>query len=140
MIRSANLDDVPDIVAIGMETLAGELAYQAIHGDEALMAAHVETFLDDPARIALVADDGGINGFILAMVAQSGISRELSGVKMSWAMKPGGKGAGVRLLRAAESWAKKNGARRFLVSIPSPHASMAREGYAPFETVYQKVL
>jgi predicted N-acetyltransferase YhbS len=143
-LRRAAPADIPAIVAIGEESLSSEKAARQIAHSEDEMAVYAAAFIRRvPEQCAFVLDDGGeVIGFIFVLVSKSPISREIVGKKMSWIVRPGREGEGLRLLRAAEAWAAAMGATRFLASLPSanPREVMMRLGYEPFETVYERRL
>ena len=140
-IRPATVEDVPAIAAMGQE-FASTSTY----------AAHMQA---DPGRLAAVA--GGIlanpdaamwvcvrDSQPIGMLAMAMVTHPLSGDRIAseivWWVDPSARGAGLRLLRTAERWAKALGAVAVHMIAPTERVGQlyAAIGYAPVETNYYR--
>jgi GNAT superfamily N-acetyltransferase len=140
-VRRATVEDVVEMVSIGAAILRGEMSAHAIVTDPNKMADYVAKFIGpDHAAAFVFEQNGAIVGFILAFVCESELGHEIVGKKCTWLMKH--KGHGAALMRAAEAWAASQGAVKWFATLPDPmpRPVMARLGYKPIETVYEKVL
>jgi GNAT superfamily N-acetyltransferase len=72
------------------------------------------------------------------------LSGETYATEMIWWVEPNYRksGAGIRLLRAAERWAKDQGAVALQMIAPTPEVGQiyAATGFEQIETLYQKAL
>lgn len=96
-----------------------------------------------PDALVLVAErDGVLIGMLGAMAFQHPMSGEYTVSEMFWWMQPEHRGQGLRLMRAAEVWAKDRGAVRMLMIAPTESVGKLyqRLGYAALETSYQRSL
>jgi GNAT superfamily N-acetyltransferase len=92
--------------------------------------------------ILLVERDGLVVGMFGAMVAPHPFSGELTGGDLFWWVEPKHRGYGVRLLAAAEAWAKERGAVRFQMVAPNDRVAdfYLNRGYTKLEATYQRSL
>lgn len=105
------------------------------------------TFLFDHGG-AFVAqlEDGEVVGMIGAHVTVHAIAGELVGNEVAWWVEPEHRGGStaLRLLAAAESWARDQGAVRFQMIAPAGASALRdlyrRRGYVEVETVFQRDL
>jgi GNAT superfamily N-acetyltransferase len=142
-VRVATLLDVPRIVEMGSDFLR-ESEYRSVFlenpsqiqtlATQLIIGEHGMVFLLERAdrvvgMIALVAYDHFISG------------QRVVGEVVYW-VEVSARGLGLRLLRAAEKWAKKKGA--VLIQMISPSARTdalyMRLGYAPIERTFQRAL
>lgn len=143
MIRPATSDDLPAIVAMGRRFLA-ETAYQGrIADNPAQMEALAASLIAREDATLLVSEGGGeLDGMIGIVGYPHPISGELTVGELFWWTTPEHRGAGVRLLRAAEAWAVAQGAKHMQMVAPNERVGKfyERVGYAPVETVFQREL
>ncbi len=141
-VRQATLLDVPRIVEMGTEFLRESdyrLTYLENPAQIDTLARHVISgsgvvFLLEKAdrvvgMIALIAYDHFISG------------QRVVGEVVYW-VESSARGLGLRLLRAAEAWAKAQGAVFIQMISPSQRtdALYARCGYQPIERTFQRAL
>ena len=143
MIRHATDADLPAIVAMGRRFLA-ETAYQGRIGENPQqMETLAATLINRDDATLLVSEGGGeLDGMIGIIGFPHPISGELTVGELFWWTTPEHRGAGVRLLRAAEAWAKAQGAKRMQMIAPTERVGQfyARVGYEAVETVFQREL
>lgn len=142
-VRTADLSDVQRIVEMGTEFLR-ESRYRS-------------AFLENPAQIETLARQiiGSEHGVVLllekadrvvGMIAVIAYDHFISGQRVVgevvyW-VEAAARGLGLRLLKAAEAWAKTEGAVLMQMISPEPRvdALYQRLGYAPIERIFQRAL
>lgn len=142
-IRRASLADVPRIVEMGVEFLR-ESEYRS-------------AFLENPAQIEtlarqIITSDHGIVLLVekaervVGMIAMIAYDHFISGQRVAgevvyW-VESSARGLGLRLLRAAEAWAKTEGAVFMQMISPSARVDVfyTRLGFAPIERTFQRAL
>lgn len=94
--------------------------------------------------VVLVAEGtSGLIGMLGAAVTPHLVTGELCGSEFFWWVRPDARGTvGVRLLRAAEAWAKTAGATSMLMVAPDERVERLYErlGYSRLEVAYQRRL
>jgi GNAT superfamily N-acetyltransferase len=102
----------------------------------------VRYLLEHPDGTVLVADvDGTVIGMIGLLVVPHLFSGELTCGEVCWFVDPAHRGsAGLRLLRAAEQWAREAGAVTMQMIAPTARAAALYERlhYTALETNYTK--
>lgn len=140
-IRRARPEDLPQLVEMGGRFLnnpdyAGVIAFVPEKVDNLMrrLGAAEDSLL-------LVADDGGtLTGMIAFVVYDHPISGEkIGGEVFWWADK---RGAGLKLLRAAEAWAISKGAAILQMIAPNERVGRLYEhfGYKQVEVMFQRRL
>ena len=140
-IREAVAGDLDAIVAMGEHFLAQTPYQTRIGRNPAQMRALAEHLITGAHGALFVAARAGtLVGMIGVFVFPHPISGEAIGSEVMWWMEPDARGAGIRLLRAAERWVKARGATRFQMIAPTPdvEAIYERLGFEKVETVYQR--
>lgn len=86
--------------------------------------------------------DGKLNGMLGAFVFYHPISGEKVAGEMFWWMEPEARGAGVRLYKYMEQWAKAMGATRLQMVAPTAKVGdfYRRLGFYEVETTFQRDL
>lgn len=143
-IRAATEADVPVLVTMTLAFLRGSeyAAHVAENPDQKhkLMCY----LLGHPDGTVLVGEAGGIVvGMIGLMVVPHLFSGELTCGEVFWYVDPAHRGStGIRLLRAAERWARDRGATVLQMIAPNARVGMLyqRLGYLPLEVSYTKRL
>ena len=137
MIRRATVLDVVDIVDLTAKT-ARSIPYD-IGFDPGHFACVVFKLLKSEG-LALISERDRLTGFILAVLDIGVYGSHVRGAKVTWVSEHPGDGA--RLLKAAEEWARSQGATRFTASAPDPRSAklLKRLGYAEVETSFEKAL
>lgn len=97
----------------------------------------------DPARVCLVLREGDtLGGCIALALTVNHYSGDLQAQKLGWYVEPAYAGHGLKLLKAAERWAKARGAVCIIASSPAKRVSrvLGGLGYTPMEMIYRKDL
>jgi hypothetical protein len=138
-IRTAKLRDMPELLRMAerfIETTEyrGLIAFNP-EQVENLMGALIQR----PDALLIVADDGGaLVGMIGFICYRHMVSAErVASEAFWWSEKPR---VGLKLLRAAETWAEEQGAEIIQMIAPNGRVGEVyrRSGYAPIETHWQR--
>ena len=143
MIREATRADIPEIVDLGERHLRTSHYGDFIEPDRAAMAGLTRMLIDEPHGLVLVAEhDGRITGHIGVVATLHPYSGLPVMSEMFWYVAPEARGAGVRLLKYAETWARANGIAHALMVAPDERvaAFYRRLGYARLEEQFIKAL
>lgn len=141
MIRAASTDDTPRLVEMGRRFFA-ETGFSVVaEFDDESFARTLTGLIEGENGAVFVAEEGEIIGFIGGMVyPQFFNAAHTTGQEFFlWCDREHRKGAGRKLLKALENWARNQGARSFtMVALDSnrPEAVAAmyrRAGYQPSE-------
>ncbi len=142
MIRAATLEDVPRIVEMGQRFR--ELIYRDLLADNPVqMRAISERLISGDDSVILVVEKfDRVIGMIGMMLFDHFLSAERVAGEVAWWIEPEDRGDGLRLLLAAETWARDNGAQKIQMIAPNERVGKLyrRLGYMPIETAYQKAL
>jgi GNAT superfamily N-acetyltransferase len=141
MIRPATPNDVPAIVAMGIDQMAE--IYPAMGRNETRLAETLTRLMASDDGLALVADDGEtLTGMIGVVLFPHHLTGDLTAGEVFWFVRQSARGTvGMRLLKAAEAWAIEKGAKCLQMSAPpgsSAEAIYARLGYQAIETTHRK--
>ena len=143
MIRQARHTDTVRLMEMGARFIAETSYARLVAADPSRMLSIVEGVLAASNGAIFVSDiDGSLTGMIGVLVYPHPFSNELTGFDLFWWVEPEARGHGVRLMRAAEEWAKDRGATKMQMVAPSPRVETlyARLGYEPIEVAYQRSL
>lgn len=139
MIRPATAADLPQLIALG-ERFIRDTGYSArLRANPVQMAKTVGWLLDGEDRVILVAEHAGtLVGMIGLGSFPDPFSGDLVASELFWYSES--PGAGVRLLKRAEAWARCIGAVRLQMVAPTDGvASMyERLGYELTERAYMR--
>jgi GNAT superfamily N-acetyltransferase len=142
-IRRAIPDDLERIVEMGMRFVA-ETGYQdLIQVRPEKLADTVLSIVTNPDGVVFVSESGDqVTGMIAMLAFDHPYSGTRTASEAVWWVDPEHRGVGLRLLRAAEDWAKENGAKVMQMVAPTEEigALYARLGFKPIETSYQRSL
>ena len=144
-IRLATMEDVPRIVAMGVEFLNGS-SYQSVfleNADQIRALAERIIGSEDGDVLLSVNASGSVVGMIAMIAFDHFISGQRAAGEVVYWVEPRERGSsGVRLLKAAEQWAKAHGAVFIQMIAPTPRTEMLYErlGYAPIERIFQRAL
>ena len=142
-MRPATLADVEAIVAMGHRFLTQSVYRGTLADNPDRVRALATELITVPDGEVIVADEAGALVGMLALVAYAHhLSGERVAGEVAWWVDAAARGIGIRLLRAAERWARTRGAIRFELIAPTPdvEALYARLGYAPVERTYSRRL
>ena len=144
MIRLADKEDLPHIVAMGIRFMNETPYVRYITQDTDKMFELAEKLIDSPNGLLLVNTEADeINGMIGVYAFCHPMSGEIVASEMFWWVDPEARGlSGVRLLRCAEDWAVKVGAQRMMMIAPNDRVGefYRRVGYDRVETTYMRRL
>jgi GNAT superfamily N-acetyltransferase len=143
MIRRADAADLPALQAMALRFLAETRYAELLTPDPTHLQATVAVFLERPDGVLLVSEDGGaVVGMIALVLYLHPFTGSRTVMEVVWWVEPEARGAGVRLLRAAETWAREQGAAYLQMVAPTDRvgAFYERLGYAKVETSYQLAL
>lgn len=144
-LREAVQSDLPMLVAMGQRFLASSLYRGVITENVDQMAATASMLVDSPDGCVIVAetDGSGPVGMLGVVAFTHHISGERVGGEVFWWVEPAARGTvGVRLLKAAEAWARAHGASQIQMIAPNERVATlyARLGYQAMETTYLRSL
>jgi GNAT superfamily N-acetyltransferase len=143
VIRRATADDAGRLVEMGQRFVAETEYSGLISAKPECLAQTVASVLENPNGVVLVSgSDASVTGMIAMLAYNHPFSGERTAFEVVWWVEPESRGDGVRLLRAAEDWAKEQGATAVQMVAPNERvgALYARLGYAPVETSFQRSL
>lgn len=142
-IREATSSDTAALVAMGRR-MRTETVYAAhLVDNPTQMATMVATLLDSPDGVIFVADAGyDLYGMIGMLVYTHHLDGQRVAGEIFWWTEPSARGFGLRLLRAAEAWAKARGAVSVQMVAPNYRVGRLYErlGYSRIETSYGKAV
>lgn len=143
MIRRATVEDTPRLLEMG-QRFAAETDYRdLVVIDPSRLRAAIESILVNPQAATFVSGtDATLTGMIALIAYDHPFSGERTAFEVVWWVDPEARGDGLRLLRAAEGWARGQGIRKMQMVAPNDRvgALYRRFGYAPVETSFQKEL
>lgn len=128
------------------ERFLAETTYRSrgVVGDPVRMAESFALLIAADAGSVLVAtSDTELVGMIVMALFENPITAELTATELAWWVEPAHRGgAGIRLLKRAEAWARGQGARKVQMVAPTPQVEdlYARLGYGYLEAAYQKAI
>ena len=143
VIRPATHEDVPELVAMGKQFVQTAMYRDLLHENSAQISVAMVSLIDHESGTILVLEcEGVLVGMMGIICAPHFLSGEIYASEMFWWVTPGKRGDGVRILRAAELWAKKCGATKFQMVAPTERVGRFydRMGFTRVETSYQKAL
>lgn len=138
MIRSALLADVPRLVEMGTHFLRASPYAAHIAENAQQMDALATQMVTTDGMTVLVAETDRIVGMLGLVASPNFLSGELTAGEVFWWMEPDARGAGVRLLKAGEQWARDRGAVSLQMIAPDAHVEQfyQRVGYVPIERTF----
>ena len=143
MIRPATVADVPRLVEMGAAFLASSPYAGRLADNPAQMTALATRLItDDDGAVFVVDRDGDLVGMIGVLAARHFLSDECVAYEVFWWVEPSSRGCGIRLMQAAERWAKAAGAVRLAMIAPSDEVGQLYErlGYDLVERSYERIL
>lgn len=140
MIRQAQAGDVPAIVAL-TQSLMPRLKNKGAVFDAASFTAYAESFVaGSPLTKAFVSEKAGeLASFIFVFLLHQPLTGETVAMKSLWESRVPGHGRSV--LRAAETWARAEGAKRMIAACfePGTERLLTMLGYSEVEKSFEKV-
>lgn len=145
-IRAATLADVPALVDLGRRFIR-ETGYRHLIrlNPPALERLAVQLIMCAKApSIVLVAErQGTLIGMFGLMAYPHPMSDDLTVAELMWWINPEARGAGLRLYRAGERWAKDQGpdvVLQMIAPTDDVETLYTRLGFVPVERTFQKRL
>lgn len=111
--------------------------------DPGQLLKSVVDIVSNPEGVGFVSErEGRTNGMIALLIYAHPYSGIRTAFEVVWWVDPEARGCGMRLLSAAEKWAKENGAEAMQMVAPTEKVGHLYErlGYKPVETSYQRSL
>jgi GNAT superfamily N-acetyltransferase len=142
VIRAATEADIPALVAMGCQFRA-QTGYHAVIAESATqMATFCRQLLGGLGTILVLEDEGVLVGMIGLHCGPHFLSGEIAAGEVFWWVDPAHRGKGLRLLRAAEAWAREQGATSLQMIAPDARVERLYErlGYRAIERTYQRRL
>jgi len=142
VIRHATLDDVPAIVRMGQQFIQTDYRHIVRENPEQMAALVTMLIEGEHGTVFVIDHEDDVVGMIGILCTTHCISGDMFAGELFWWVNPDQRGNGVRLLRKAESWAIKRGAKTIQMIAPNEQVGhlYARMGYAPVEMSYQKFI
>ncbi len=143
MIRAAAPADIPRLVELGVRFMRESRYGQHLAVNPEAMEHLAAGLIEAPHGLVLVDEaHGEITGMIGVIATHHPHSGDPVMSELFWYVKPRARGGGVRLLLAAEDWARAGGITKSIVVSPNKTVSALYErlGYAPLEQQFIKDL
>jgi GNAT superfamily N-acetyltransferase len=145
MIRPATHEDIPRLVAMGEQFIADSEYWRFVACDPERMGITCAWLINNETNALLVdADNERIAGMIGLVTYTHPVSGAMVATELFWWVDPEARDGrrGLRLLRAAEAWAKAAGAACIQMVAPSERIEQlyARLRYSRVEVTYQRSL
>ena len=122
-----------------MVATTGYHAFMALDGER--VSALTRELLDNPDAAVFVAERAGeVVGMLAMLVYPHPFSGARIAGELVWFTDPDQRGDGVKLLRAAEAWARTTDAVAVQMIAPTDRVGefYRAMGYTPIETAYQR--
>jgi GNAT superfamily N-acetyltransferase len=143
MIRTAIPEDIPRLVELGLRFMHESGYSQRLGVNPEAQANLAAMLIEAPNGLVLVEERGGeITGMIGVIATVHPHSGDAVMSELFWYVLPRARGGGVRLLLAAEDWARSLGIAKSIVVSPNKAVSALykRLGYQPLELQFIKDL
>lgn len=143
MIRQATPEDLERIVEMGVRFINETSYVKFLSPSVESITMSVVNLMANPNAILLVSgSDATVTGMIGMLSFDHPFSGERVASEMFWWVDPEARGDGIRLLVAAEKWAKEAGAVKVQMVAPNERVGEIYErlSYTPVETMYQRAL
>mgnify|MGYP003145882276 CR=1 FL=1 len=137
------MEDVPALVEMGRQFAQTEMYRDVLRENPEQITVVMENIIEHEGGAILVLEQGdALIGMIGMLCTVHFLSGELCAGEVFWWVTPGYRGDGVRLLKAAESWAMVRGAKTLQMIAPTERVGQFydRMGFTRIETGYQKAL
>ena len=144
MIRPASHTDIPRLVDLGHRFMAESGYDRFLPRSRQAQADLARMLIEAPNGLVLVYENDV--DVITGMIGIMATNHPHAGIpvmsELFWYVEPGARGVGVRLLKAAEDWARSNGVKKSLVVAPDGRVAdfYRRMGYARIEEQFIKDL
>jgi GNAT superfamily N-acetyltransferase len=143
VIRKALGTDAEQLNRMGQRFVADTPYGDLLTISPVRLAETIGHLLGNPDGVVLVSEKGRVlTGMIGLLAYNHPFSGERTAFEVVWWVQPEARGDGVRLLKAAEEWAREQGIQKVQMVAPNERvgALYQRLGYVPVETSYQRSL
>ena len=143
VIRLATHADVPALVVMGQQFARTEMYRDSLYENPDQITVLMTSLIDHESGMILALESEGVLVGMMGIICTPHfLSAEMCASEIFWWVTPGHRGDGVRLLRAAESWAKECVATKLQMIAPTERVGRFydRMGFTRIETGYQKAL
>ena len=139
-IREAVLDDLETVVALGLQ-FAREGPYARLPITESSIRS-LAAWMFAHGAILFTEKHGQPVGMVGVACLPHMLTGRLYGAEVFWWCNPEARGHGLRLVKAAESWARQHGAETMQLVAPTEEVERlyTKLGYTQLETAYEKDL
>lgn len=141
-LRPALYGDISRLVGMGVRFISSSTYAEFIEINVQAMADTLRMLIDTGVVLVLEFEGGIIGGMIGIALFDHPISGQKFASELFWWVEPEVRGGGVRLLHAAERWARDHGAVALHMIAPTPDVEKIYDalGYRRVEVTYQKDL
>lgn len=141
MIRLAAISDIPRLVEMGARFREQSTYKNHLAEDKGQLEVMAKKLVDVEGMLVCEVN-GAVVGMIGFIVFPHFLSGETVAGEVVWWVEPEHRGAGPRLMRAAEKKAAEQGAKKMQMIAPNDRVGKLYEhfGYAFVESAYQKDL
>lgn len=143
MIRRATPVDMPRIMEMGLRFIRETQYADKIEENPDAIIDIVDKLMSGEDRLLIVNEcKGTVNGMLGAFAFVHPISGEKVASEAFWWTEPECRGAGVRMMRRAEDWARSIGAKKMMMIAPTKRVGDFYKaiGYQMVEITYQRSL
>lgn len=143
MIRLATPEDIDQIAVLGERFISESHYYRLIGINPDALRSVAEMLIAEDNGLLLVDEFYGELAGMIGMIATiHPTSWEPVASELFWYVPPEARGGGIKLLFAAERWAREFGCKRCIMVSPNDRVGLLYErlGYELLETQYIKVL
>jgi GNAT superfamily N-acetyltransferase len=142
-VRRAVAADLPALVAMGRRFIAETHYHRHLSDNPAQIETIMRRFLHDTnGALFVIGPEAGPLGMLGVFTFAHPLDASPRASELFWWVEPEHRGHGLTLLRAAEAWAREQGATRLDMIAPDERTAAAYRalGYAKFEEHYSKDL
>lgn len=142
MIRRAEAGDLERLMEMGQRFVASTEYASRISIDPERLSDTIVKVATNPDGVIFVSGPEVPTGMIAMVAYDHPFSGERTAFEVVWWVDPEARGDGVRLLKAAEDWARERGATAMQMVAPNDRvgALYRRLGYEAVETSFQRRL
>ena len=143
MIRAATPEDADRVVEMGQHFVS-KTEYKSFidYNPERVKEIISKLLEQDNAVIFVSGSDASLTGMIAVVIYDHMWSGQPTAGELFWWVEPEARRDGVRLLRAAEDWARHKRVEKMQMIAPNRKVGQFYErcGYVPVESTYQRNL
>lgn len=127
---------------MGIRFVAETDYHETIKIDPESASATVRGLIENPDAAVFVSGNGTLTGMIGMLAYSHPFSGERAAFELFWWVDPEARGDGIRLLRAAEGWAREQGIHKMQMIAPTERVGVLykRLGYKHVECAFQRSL